>query len=188
VLELLERLKDDPEEYVRRSVANNLNDISKDHPARVVQVARRWWKDAGDDRKRLVRHALRTLVKAGDEGALGVLGYRRDTPASVRSIVCLPDTAEVGGKVRIEVEVENPSKYAAPLLIDLRVHFVKANGSTSPKVFKGAMVTLAPGAAATVRKTISLAQHSTRKHYPGSHRIEVMINGATHPGVRFDVV
>jgi 3-methyladenine DNA glycosylase AlkC len=188
VLELLERLKDDPEEYVRRSVANNLNDISKDHPARVVQVARRWWKDAGDDRKRLVRHALRTLVKAGDEGALGVLGYVRDTPASIGSVVCSPDTVEIGGKIRIEVEVENPSEEEAPVLVDLRVHFVKANGSTSAKVFKGAMVTMAPGADTTVRKTISLAQHSTRKHYPGSHRIEVMINGTTHPGVCFDVV
>jgi len=50
------------------------------------------------------------------------------------------------------------------------------------------MVTLEPGAATTVRKTISLAQHSTRKHYSGSHRIEVMLNGTTHPGARFDVV
>ncbi len=188
VLDLLERLKDDPEEYVRRSVANNLNDISKDHPARVVEVARRWWKDGSADRKRLVRHALRTLVKAGDERALTVLGYAPDTAASIRTVACSPETVEIGGKVRIEVEVENLSDEEVPVLIDLRVHFVKANGSTSPKVFKGAMLTLEPGGATTVRKTISLAQHSTRKHYPGPHRFEVMINGSTHPGAGFELL
>ena len=110
VLELLEELKDDPEEYVRRSVANNLNDISKDHPERTVEVAERWWKGASPNRKRLVRHALRTLVKAGHPGALAVLGYASDSPASVQSVVCSPTTVAIGGKIRIEVEVANPSE------------------------------------------------------------------------------
>ena len=188
VLDLLEELKDDPEEYVRRSVANNLNDISKDHPERAVEVAQRWWVGASVHRERLVRHALRSMVKRGHTGALAVLGYAPDSPVSIRSVVCSPETVEIGGKVRIEVEVENPSKEEAHALVDLRIHFVKANGSTSPKVFKGRELALEPGGAASVRKTVSLAQHSTRKHYPGSHRVEIMLNGSTHPGRRFDVV
>ncbi len=188
VLELLELLKDNSEEYVRRSVANNLNDISKDHPERVVEVAERWWSRASDDRKRLVRHALRSLVKAGDAGALAVLGYRSDTPVLVEGVRFDPDAASIGGKVRIEVALENPSDERARVLVDLRIHFVKANGSTSPKVFKGAELTLEPGEPATVRKTVSIAQHSTRKHYPGSHGVEVLLNGRAHPGGSFDVV
>jgi 3-methyladenine DNA glycosylase AlkC len=187
VLELLELLKDDPEEYVRRSVANNLNDISKDHPERAVEVAGRWGNGAGDERKRLVRHALRTLVKQGDPGALRVLGYGKDTPAAVRAVRCGPDTVSIGEKVRIEVDVENPSREEARALVDLRVHFVKANGQARPKVFKGAELELQPGSVKTVRKTVSLAQHSTRKHYPGTHRVEVLLNGKLYPGGSFDV-
>ena len=90
VLELLELLKDDPEEYVRRSVANNLNDISKDHPGLAVEVARRWWDGASEDRRRLVRHGLRTLVKGGNPDALIILGYGRDTPARVVNFLVEP--------------------------------------------------------------------------------------------------
>lgn len=187
VLELLEVLKDDPEEYVRRSVANNLNDISKDHPERVVDVAERWWVGASGDRRRLVRHALRTLVKAGNARALAVLGYGADSPVTIRGVTVTPKEVEIGEKVRIEIELENPSEEEARALVDLRVHFVKANGSTRPKIFKGAELALRAGGFALVRKSVSLAQHSTRKHYPGAHRVEVMLNGTAHPGDEFEV-
>ena len=188
VLELLEVLKDDPEEYVRRSVANNLNDISKDHPELVVEVATAWWTGAGPERKKLVRHALRALVKAGDPGALEVLGYGPDSPVQVRSVLCEPEEVAIGGKVRITAELLNPTDREAAALVDLRVHFVKKSGATSPKVFKGAELALGPAQAATVRKTISVAQHTTRKHYPGEHRVELLLNGVTHPGAAFEVV
>ncbi len=188
VVELLELLKDDPEEYVRRSVANNLNDISKDHGALVVKIARRWWKGAGKNRKRLVRHGLRTLIKQGDAGALAVLGYGPNSPAVISRVVCIPRRVKIGEKVRIEIDVQNPSAKVAGVLVDLRVHFVKKKGSTSPRVFKGAEMVLDPGEQATVGKTISVAQHSTRTHYPGTHRVEVMLNGTTLPGASFELV
>jgi len=187
VLALLELLKDDPEEYVRRSVANNLNDIAKDHPERVVKLAQRWSDGASPNRRRLIRHALRTLVKQGNPGALEVLGYRADSPATVRSMTCTPDRVEIGDKIRLEVEIENPSAEEVGALVDLRVHFVKANGSRTPKVFKGAELALGPRGKATVRKTISLKQHTTRKHYPGKHLVEVMINGRLEPGGAFEL-
>ena len=188
VLELLEVLKDDREEYVRRSVANNLNDISKDHPELVVEVTRRWWLDASEDRRRLVRHALRTLVKAGNAEALALLGYSAVTAIEVRAVTCMPDVIEIGGKVRIEVDLANPSDEDARVMVNLRIYFVKASGSVSPKVFKGGELTVKAGGVATVCKSVSLAQHTTRKHYPGPHRVEVMLNGVTHPGDDFEVV
>ncbi len=187
VLALLELLKDDPAEYVRRSVANNLNDISKDHPEVVVGVARRWWRGASKERQRLIRHALRTLIKAGHSGALSVIGYAADVAVEVRSVKCRPRRVSIGERVRVEVELVSRSDEEIRVLVDLRVHFVKANGTTRPKVFKGAEVTLAADATAQVGKTISLAQHSTRKHFPGKHRVEVLLNGRIHPGADFVV-
>ncbi|MEM7416626.1 MAG: DNA alkylation repair protein [Gemmatimonadota bacterium] len=188
VLDLLERLKDDPEEYVRRSVANNLNDIAKDHPEVVVDVARRWWKDGDRNRRRLVRHGLRTLIKAANPDALDVLGFGPDSPARVADIRCSPTRVAIGERVRIEIDVENPAVESAGALVDFRVHFVKANGTTSPKVFKGGEVELEAGASTTVKKTVSLRQHSTRTHYPGRHRVDVLLNGVTVDGPDFDVV
>lgn len=187
VLELLESLKDDPEEYVRRSVANNLNDISKDHPDRVVEIAADWWQEDDENRRRLVRHALRTLIKRGHSGALEVLGFSADSPARVDQTECTPPRVDIGGKVRLEARIVNPSDETTRALVDFRVHFVKANGSTSPKIFKGGQVELRPDETARVRKTISLAQHSTRTHYPGEHRVEVLLNGRRWPGCRFEL-
>ena len=187
VIELLELLKDDPEEYVRRSVANNLNDISKDHPDLVVEIARRWWDGAPAPRRRLVRHGLRTLIKQGHPGALAVLGFGPDSPVQIESVSVIPESVEIGGKVRIEVRLVNPSKDEGGALVDLIVHFVKANGSTSPKVFKGAELRLEPGETKRISKSVSLRQHSTRTHYPGRHEVEVQLNGLVVPGGTFEL-
>ena len=187
VLELLELLKDDPEEYVRRSVANNLNDIAKDHPELVDEVARRWWSDGDETRRKLIRHGLRTLVKHGDPAALEILGYTADSPLRVGLVLIDPGRVPIGGKIRIEVTLTNPGDAPAAGLVDLRIHFVKASGSTGPKVFKGAEVIIGPGDEATVRKTVSIAQQSTRTHHPGTHRVEILLNGVAHQGGSFEV-
>jgi 3-methyladenine DNA glycosylase AlkC len=187
VIALLEELKDDPVEYVRRSVANNLNDLAKDHPDLVVDVARRWWTDGDTNRRRLVRHGLRTLIKAGNPEALDVLGFGADSPAEIRAVSIEPATVAIGDKVRLELAVHNPTAKSCGVLVDLRVHFVKANGSTSAKVFKGAELHLEPGGSGVVRKTISVAQHTTRKHYAGEHRVEVLMNGVAQPVGSFTV-
>ena len=185
VIVLLEELKDDPVEYVRRSVANNLNDLAKDHPDLVIEVARRWWSDGDYHRRRLVRHGLRTLIKAANLEALDVLGYGPSSAAKVATVTVGPQSLPIGGKITIEVVVHNPNDGPAGALVDLRVHFVKANGTTSAKVFKGAELNLESGESGTVRKSVSVAQHTTRTHYPGVHRVEVVLNGATVPAGSF---
>lgn len=188
VLELLELLKDDPEEYVRRSVANNLNDIGKDHPELLVATCARWATEASPNRQRLVRHALRSLVKAGDADALAVLGFASGAAADVRGVRIEPAQVHVGGRVTISFDVVSRATGLQPLLLDLRVHFIKANGGTSAKVFKAGSVHLAPGESASFRKTISLAEMTTRRHYPGMHRVEILINGEAHPAGAFEVL
>jgi 3-methyladenine DNA glycosylase AlkC len=188
VIELLEMLKDDEEEYVRRSVANNLNDISKDHPDLVVEIAERWSKGASPERRKLIRHGLRTLIKQGHLGALAVLGYGPESPVRVAEVRIAPRNAAIGGKVRIAIDLENPEPDVHGALVDLIVHFVKANGSTSAKVFKGGERTLEGHARATVSKTISLQQHTTRRHYSGTHLVEVQLNGTVYPAGKFELV
>jgi 3-methyladenine DNA glycosylase AlkC len=186
VLELLELLKDDEAEYVRRSVANNLNDIAKDHPEVVVATAELWW--SGDtNRRRLVRHGLRTLIKQGDSGALAVLGYGKDSPTRIDGVAVTPEVVRIGESVRITVDLVNSSDRPSEALVDILVHFVKANGSTSPKVFKGGERSLQPGDRAVVSKLISVAQFSTRTHYPGVHIVEIQINGRIEPGGSFEI-
>ncbi len=187
VVDLLELLKDDPEPYVRRSVANNLNDIAKDHPEVAVAVARRWLQGASPERRALVAHGLRTLVKQGHPKALEVLGFEAGTKVVVDRLTVAPDPAAIGGRVRIEVDLRNPDSSPRAVLVDLRVHFVKANGALRPKVFKGATLELEPGATGRVRKTVSLAQHTTRTHYPGRHHVEALVNGALMGRAEFTV-
>jgi 3-methyladenine DNA glycosylase AlkC len=187
VIELLEILRGDEEEYVRRSVANNLNDISKDHPGLAVETAARWWSDDPNTR-RMVRHGLRTLVKAADPGALAVLGFGADSPVRFAAAAVEPEEVHIGDSVRITADLDNPSTGRGEALVDFVVHFIKANGTTRPKVFKGGERSVPPGGSARVSKLVSVAQRSTRTHHPGVHEVEVQVNGTRHPGGRFVIV
>lgn len=187
VLALLERLKDDPEIYVRRSVANNLNDIGKDHPDILLATAARWLKRAPAPRAALVRHALRSSIKAGDRKALALLGFGGKAEVAVRGISVTPQRARIGGKVSIAFEVVNTSKRTQRVLVDLKVHYAKANGKSGPKVFKLKKVELAPGAKAAFAKTLSLADLTTRRHHAGTHRVEALLNGQTIALGRFEL-
>lgn len=188
VLDLLELLKDDPALYVRRSVANNLNDIGKDHPERLVETCGRWSRDATPERAWLIRHALRSAVKRGDRGALTLLGAGDAVGLTVTGSAISPPRAAIGEIVTIRVTVANELPEPRRVMLDLRVHFVKAGGRTSPKVFKGASFELAGGATREVEKRISLAQHTTRTHHPGRHAVDALLNGSPIPLGAFEVV
>jgi 3-methyladenine DNA glycosylase AlkC len=181
-LALLERLKDDPELYVRRSVANHLNDIGKDHPALLLQVAERWMVDATPERAWIVTHALRSAVKKGDPRALAIRGFAGGDAVSVRSSVS-PSKIRLGETFQVQVALTNDGDAPLRAVVDLIVHFVKANGAAKPKVFKGRDLELEPGERTTVTKSVSTADLSTRTHYPGEHAVDVQINGrATRVG------
>jgi 3-methyladenine DNA glycosylase AlkC len=188
VLELLELLKDDPDLFVRRSVANNLNDIGKDNPAALIETCRRWMTDASPQRSWLVRHALRSAVKRGEPEALEILGFLPATGVQVRDIHIAPAVVSIGDSITFTVELSNDGSATKQLLIELRVHFVKANGKPSPKVFALKELVLRPNGSVQLSKTISLAQHTTRTHYPGQHRVEVLVNGRPSATSVFDIV
>ncbi len=188
VLQLLEHLRDDPALYVRRSVANNLNDIGKDHPELLVSTVQRWMENASEERRWIVAHALRSRVKHGDPAALAVLGYTGTARLEVINASISPRRPGMGSRVTITLSLLNPTKRRQRTIADVIVHFVKAHGGTNAKVFKLAVVDLAPGEHVELRKTISLAALSTRRHYPGQHRVELQLNGQAKPLGAFIVV
>lgn len=188
VLELLECLKDDPALYVRRSVANNLSDIGKDHPALLADTARRWLQGASPERRWIVAHALRYAVKRGEPGALAALGYGTVHPVELRNTAITPQKVPLGAAVTISTTLLNPSKQPMELLVDLCVHYVKANGASLPKVFKLKTLSLPPGGTAPIHKGLSLKDLSTRKHYPGLHRVTLLVNGLEQVLGAFEVV
>jgi 3-methyladenine DNA glycosylase AlkC len=187
VLELLELLKDDPELYVRRSVANNLNDIGKDHPDLLFETCKRWLVGASREREKLVKHALRSAVKRAEPGALQVLGYGHGPAARVEAVKITPRRAAIGESVDLAFELVSTARRKQSLLVDYRVHFVKADGSTRAKVFKLKQIELLPGAVARMNAKISLRQMTTRKHYPGKHTVDIVINGVALPVGEFVV-
>ncbi len=188
VLPLLERLKDDPTTLVRRSVANHLNDIGKSRPDLLVETCRRWLAGASPERRALVEHALRSAVKRGVPGALSLLGHGDAPEVSVEDVRFEPARVAIGGKVRVSFALRSRSKEAQSLLVDLAVHFVKARGQTAAKVFKLARVSLPAGGRVALSKLVSLAVHTTRTPYSGTHSVDVLVNGARLPAGAFEVV
>jgi 3-methyladenine DNA glycosylase AlkC len=189
VMPMLARLRDDPSAYVRRSVANHLNDIGKDHPDLLTGLARQWLDDAPvpATRQSLLRHALRTAIKRGDAQALALFGHGQVSPLQVHSVGISPSTARIGESVTVRCQLHNPNAEATRALADWRVFYVKANGTPSPKVFKGSTVQVEAHSSVVIEKTLSLRQMSTRTHHPGRHRVEIALNGQAHPLGHFDL-
>lgn len=187
VLRLLELLKDDPERYVQRSVANNLNDIGKDHPDVVVALCERWSVNAPEGRRWIVAHALRSLVKRGDRGALAVLGFGATAKVQVAGARFEPRRVKLESTLRFSFELVSRHRRAQELLVDYAVHFVKASGARRPKVFKLRKVVLAAGQRLRLDGRVSFASLTTRRPRPGTHAIDVLVNGATFPLGEFEV-
>ena len=168
-------------------MANSLNDIGKDHSDLAVEICRRWSTGASPGRASIVRHALRSLVKQGHRGALETLGAGGRPEVGVTAVRLDPPTVEIGGALRFRLEIASTGTGAQQLVVDYAVHFVKADGTTRPKVFKLRRITLPPSARMWLGGTVSFADMTTRRHYPGRHRIDLLINGMAHPLSEFEV-
>jgi len=173
---ILERLKDDDELYVRRSVANNLNDIAKDHAKPVIERCRRWAKGAGDGRNWIIKQGLRSLIKDGDPGALAVIGFGPPKKLTA-SLVCKPKKTAIGGGVELLAELSSGGARAQSLLVDYAVHYVRKGGKSSRKVFKWTTVELPGGEGRSIAKKHAMKPTSIRALYPGVHRVELQVNG-----------
>lgn len=176
VLELLEVLKDDPSAYVRKSVANNLNDIAKDHPELVLATLARWQQGASAERQWIIRHALRTLVKQGHPEALRLLGAEAPQVELV-ALALTPAALRIGETLTIAVTLRSTAAAAQQLVVDYVLHLPGARGAARAKVFKLRSQALAAGATLRLVKRHAFAPVTVRRIYPGLHRIAVQVNG-----------
>ncbi|EWM17543.1 DNA alkylation repair protein [Kutzneria sp. 744] len=173
---ILDALHRDPSEYVRRSVANHLNDISRSDPALAVAVATRWLTT---ETAPLVRHALRTLVKAADPGALALLGFPPPAALTVTGPALGRANVRVGEELPFEFTLTNDGDEDVRLAVDYVVHHRKANGTLTPKVFKLTTRTLAAGESVTISRRHSFRPITTRVYHSGEHAVELQVNGRT---------
>ncbi|MFT3665047.1 DNA alkylation repair protein [Piscinibacter sp.] len=185
-LPLLEALLDDPSEYVRRSVANHLNDIAKDHPALVVDWVLRHLPDAPPERRALLKHASRTLIKQGDARMLKAWGLGRRF-AGTAALTIAPKTLQLGNSLEMKLALQSTARRAQPLVIDYAVHHVKANGERTPKVFKGWALTLAAGESRSLAKRHVMREISTRRYHAGRHAVDLRINGEVVAQAEFEL-
>jgi 3-methyladenine DNA glycosylase AlkC len=176
-LPILQALQDDPSPYVRRSVANHLNDIAKDHPALVVDWVQRNLPDATPARRTLLRHASRTLIKQGHAAMLHL--WDAGTPFEGRcKLQIAPRRVAIGDAVQLTLTLRSTGAAPQSLLVDYTVHHANARGGSNAKVFKGWRVTLEPGHSISLTKRHSFKPVTTRRYRAGVQSFDVTINGA----------
>jgi 3-methyladenine DNA glycosylase AlkC len=184
---ILENLKADPSLYVRKSVANHLNDITKNNPAWVLDRLAGWSQDDPHTRW-IVKHALRSLIKDGDRRALALIGAGDRADVDVRGFAVTPATIRLGESVTLSVDIVSTSTQPQRLVVDYAIHYVKKSGATSAKVFKLKTLTLAAGETQTLRRTQAIRSFTTRVHYAGRHEVELLVNGESLARGAFELV
>ena len=161
-----------------------MNDIGKDHPELLLERMAAWKHGASAERKWLINHALRTLVKKGDARALAILGFD-EAQVTLNALKLAPTVLQFGGELSFSFQLRSTAEKTQNLMVDFVMHFVKANGATAPKVFKLKKLRLAADETVTIEKRMAIRPISTRRYYPGRQRLEVQVNGRILGGARF---
>ena len=173
---ILEHLRADPSLYVRKSVANHLNDISKDHPDWMLAKLKSW-DLAHPHTQWIAKRAARTLIKAGHQPALTLFNFGGKPAVKVANFKVTPARLKLGQTLEFSFSLTSASRKDQSLAVDYIIHYVKASGGTSAKVFKLRELTLASGETQVIRKRQTIRNFTTRKHHAGHHRVEIQING-----------
>ncbi|MGJ8615987.1 MAG: DNA alkylation repair protein [Sulfitobacter sp.] len=185
---LLDILHADQTRFVTRSVANHLNDIAKTQPDLVIDLLQQWAKAKRQDAKELAwmtRHALRTLIKQGNERALAALGYRGDV--TIAATLTLSQNSYKIGDV-VEMVCTLKAATALPVIVDYRVIFARPGGRNAEKVFKLKVGKIATGKPLSLTKRHRLKGDATTfTLHPGAHQIVLQVNGNDVAQATFDL-
>jgi 3-methyladenine DNA glycosylase AlkC len=186
VLQILENLKNDESLYVRKSVANHLNDISKNHSTLVLTIAKKWYgKTKNTDW--IVKQALRTLLKKGNKEALTIFGTANADKIEVDALQLSKNKLKIGEGFTFTFEINNTDKTHLTLRLEYIIHFIKSNGSTSPKIFKITESIFASETRKQLVRKHRFANLTTRKHYIGKHQLTIVVNGDVKKSVEFEL-
>jgi len=188
-LNLLTKLKSDPSLYVRRSVANHLNDIAKDNPSVVIKICKQWHKNKLNQHELwVIKHATRSLVKMGNKDVFSLLGYTDNPQVQIKKIELNNNKIKRGEDLNFDFNLTSTSGENQKIVVDYAIHFVKANGKTKEKVFKLKSFTIDSNTNVVLTKKYSFKEISTRKYYIGAHKIEILVNGQTKATKSFDLL
>lgn len=184
VLAILEQLKADPSLYVRKSVANNLNDISKTHPGLIKEIARDWY-GKHEHTDWIVKHGCRTLLKKGDRETLDLFGYHETTSVEVTDFALGAESIARGENMRFSFSVL--AKEATKARLEYGIDYVKAGGKRGRKIFQISESLLKAKQRKVYEKTHSFTNLSARTHYPGRHSITLIVNGVERGTLDFEL-
>lgn len=173
---ILEVLNQDQELYVRKSVANHLNDISKEHPDYMLSQINKWNKQ-NPHTAWIIKHASRTLIKKGHAGSLSVFEFEKEAKVAIRNFKVHPKRIKLGEPLHFSFDLVSQKKKTQKLVVDYVIHYRKKAGDLSPKVFKLKELELAAGQTLHLTKKQMIKDFSTRKHFKGEHLIEIQVNG-----------
>ncbi len=184
----LEKLKNDPSEYVRKSVANHINDHSKNHPDFVVEKLLEWHKsnNKSDDLSWIIKHASRSLIKKGNKKAFQLHGVESFNIKVVEQKI-LSKKVKIGEVLRVSITLQNASNKKAQIILDHDIHLLRANGKHNVKVFKGKKMLLLPKEKIQIKLSIPFKVVTTRAYYPGKHFWNVKINGTSELPLPFQL-
>jgi len=181
ILEILTLLKDDESKYVRKSVANNLNDISKDNPEILKRVTKKW---IGASRRRdsLLKHGCRTLLKNSDREILELFGFKEPTKIQLKNF-CFTKDVKLGGSLEFSFEIIS-KEVLGQIRVEFALDFLRKNGQQNRKVFKISEATVLENRK-TISKSYSFKKISTRVYYRGKQRVSILINGVSFVSEEF---
>jgi len=187
VLPILDALKADSSLYVRKSVANHFNDITKDNPDWVLDQIEGWSLE-NPHTAWIARHALRSLIKKGDRRALTLMGAGHAAQVRIEALSVSPEQVRLGGRINLSFRLTSTAGHSQRLIIDYALHYVKKAGGTSAKVFKLKTLNLAPGESVMVSREQQIRNFTTRAHYAGKHELDILINGECLGRTFFDLI
>ena len=187
IFPILDNLIADPSEYVRRSVANNLNDISKTHPDLVLDWCTKK-HGVSKEVNQAIKHGIRTLLKQGNSKALFIIGIKPDTSISVISFELSKSEVKIGGELPFSLKIENTGSKSSSIRIEYKVYFKRLNKPFGEKVFQITSTNLVGNTSLTLERKHSFKPITTRNYYLGEHFISLIVNGEEGEKVKFEVV
>lgn len=191
VLRVLELLKADASIYVRKSVANNLNDISKDNPSVVIETARRW-KGVNAYTDWIVRRGCRSLIRHANPEIMALFGYAEplgpESLITCASLSCEPSVLSIGDNCELKYMIGISEGEPVRIRVEYGIDFIKANGRPSRKSFLLSDKTAAGGIQLTGTRIHFFTDLTTRRHYPGEHWIGLLVNGheVAHASIKLE--
>ena len=186
ILPILENLKNDPSEYVRRSVANNLNDIAKDNPEIVIEIASKW-KNNSKETDAIIKHGCRTLLKQGHPEILSHYGLE-STNIELSLFEIKTPIVKIGDYLQFHFHLNNKNQESKTVRLEYAVHYKKAKGHLAKKVFKISEKIYHPNQLTKIERNQSFKLITTRVFHPGVHQLSIIINGTESNVLEFELI